>query len=141
MGGPWDGYADLMPDEVDLGEDWKKVSDQPPATSDLLLPFQYAPDRRPDTWRFDLPDGMVKEIRDELKDGCHAACRFKLPGRWPKGAIRYALIHFVREMEGRTKLKLALAGYDEEDDGHEPVHVEDFDGTEPAEVRFRLVPL
>lgn len=151
MASRFDAYDDLVPDEHDLADGWKKVADLPPATSDLIVPFQYADDRRPTEPHFVLADGMVSEMRDELKDG-HAVlftapvfgtqkclCRTKVHHRECRLArsVLHAVTKLLREMEARTRLKLALSPMNE---GDNPLMLDDKDGLAPPEVRFALVP-
>ena len=156
------GYDNLMPDEHDLGRDWSKLPTHlPPASRDLLVPFDFAPDRQPDKPTIITPDGWITEARDELKDGmairCHlpvfgmdaAIARCRLLCRGAKHhrdecpiqvTVQRVITEFFGEMQRRTRLRLALR-YDGPGLPKYPIVFEDGDGIRRPEVQFVLAPV
>ncbi|MFH2075187.1 MAG: hypothetical protein ABIJ57_07555 [Pseudomonadota bacterium] len=131
----WDGYDSLMPSEQDLSNNWKKMPDLPPT---ILTPFLHAPEHQPDRPRIELPDGMARDMRDELKDGNAVGVKAVIYNRMPKPAIRFAVESLVKEMEQRTNLRLSICRFD--DTTKWPITLDDKDGCAPPEVRFTIVP-
>lgn len=129
----WDGYDSLMPSEQDLSAGWKRMPDLPPT---ILTPFLR--EQGPNEPRIELPDGMARDMRDELKDGHAVGVKAVVWNRMPNPAIRFAVERLVKEMENRTNLRLAICRFDETSKW--PITLDDKDGLAPPEVRFTIVP-
>lgn len=154
------GFDDLMCDEHDLAAGWyNRARHLPPASHDLIVPYQFRPDRRPTRPVIQPPDGLIQEARDELREGraiwfnlpvFHldreiAKCRLLCRGRRHhkpqcdiQRLVQTLVQEFIAEMEQRSRVKLALIKggpipY--------PITYDDGDGVRRPEVRFMLAPL
>ena len=123
----------------------------PPATEDLIVPFEYAAGRQPVKPRVEGPPGFIEEAVEELKDGHHVLMNLifhyerkcDCGGRKHRKSCRLQrfvvniVADFVKEMEQRTHWKILVGPHDP---GDEPIVLDDKDGVSPPVVRFRLIP-
>ena len=149
--GNWRNYDSLIPSEHDLGQEWRKMPVLPPATPRQITPFLYASDRAPEKPKIETPDGMVTEMRDDLKDGIPVPVKALLVGQRKcdctgkkhrmycrvQARIREAVTSLVKEMEQRTHMRLVVMPFTP---GDSPITLDDKDGLGPMEVRFVIAP-
>ena len=146
MGG-WDGYDSLLPSEHDLGQDWRKQPVLPPMHAGLILPYGYTPGHQPTIPQMDLPDGMVAEAIDILKDGGVVPFRMQLGYEDDVGCvhtfacshadIRYAVESLLRRLAAVSRMRLTLIAEPGKADG---IILDDKDGRDIPEVRFWIAP-
>jgi hypothetical protein len=147
MSQPWSGYDDLMPSEHDLSQDWRKMPDLPPMHSGLILPYQHGADREPEGPRLELPDGMVAEAVDILKDGGTVPFRMQLgyedevgcihTFKYTEDDIRHVVERTVAEFSNRARQRMVLIAEPGKTDG---IVLDDKDGRGIPEVRFWIAP-
>ncbi len=144
-------YDDLTPSAHDLSQGWRDMPVLPPATADLIVPFEYAAGRQPLKPRIEGPPGFVSEAVEELKDGhavpmnvmLHFERKCDCGGKKHRKTCKlqrfcqHLVAEFLKEMEGRTHMKLAVAPLR---CGEEPIILDDKDGLAPPVLRFILVP-
>ena len=147
MTGPWSGYDSLLPSEHDLGQDWRKMPVLPPMHGGLILPYGYTPERRPSAPQLDLPDGMVAEAIDILKDGGVVPFRMQLGYEDEVGClhtfacshedIRHAVEVLLQRLSTKSRMRLTLIAEPGKTDG---IVLDDKDGRDIPEVRFWIAP-
>jgi len=126
-----------MPTEADLSDGWRKTPrSMLPA---LILPYQYAAGRQPTASRIDLPDGMLREMVEDLKDGGPVPIRVPIFANTNSDEIRTVVESLLRELENRTHLQLAIMPFDEGCTG--AITLDDHDGRDNPEIKFCLVPV
>lgn len=144
---PWSGYDSLLPSEHDLGQDWRKQPVLPPMHAGLILPYGYTPERRPTEPQLDLPDGMVAEALDILKDGGVVPFRMQLGYEDDLGCvhtfaashadIRHAVESLLHRLAAVSRMRLTLIAEPGKPDG---IVLDDKDGRDIPEVRFWIAP-
>ncbi len=164
----WMSYTDLMPSQEDLERNfpWALrallqtetpppgelfVPGGPPASRELLVPFDYREDRKPSDPTIVLPDGMFREALEELKDGkavcfmvdVHGAQKCQCHGRRHTRkcemgrSVYHAVNRLYEDLQSRARVKLALMPTEA---GDSPLMLNDHDGLGPPTVRFGIVP-
>jgi hypothetical protein len=128
-----------------LGQNWRKMPDLPPMRGGLIVPYDYAEDRRPQEPRFDAPDGILAEAVDILKDGGAVAFRMRLGYEDELGCvhtfqagpaeIRYAAESLLRRLSAMANLRLVFVAEPGRKDG---IVLDDKDGRGVPEARFFL---
>lgn len=129
-------YDSLIPSGESLEENLSGERQDLPPT--LMIPFGYAQDRMPEKPHIDLPYEMIKEAVEDLKDGKAAPFKVKVWSRLSQRAVGEAVKSLLKELENRTRLRLALMPFEPHDKG--PIILDDHDGISAPEVRFVVVP-
>lgn len=142
----WDAYDSLMPSDFDLSQGWRTMPVLPPMRGSLIVPYQYAQDRKPTEPRFDVPDGMVREQVEILKDGGAVHCMMRLGyvdelncvhtfNAGPE-AIRHAVLGHLKRLQSAmasgTKLCLVRMPWKR----MAQINLDDKDGRDVPEVEF-----
>ena len=163
----WNAYTDLMPstEDVERNFPWALrallqteaphrselfVPNGPGASRELLVPFQYADDRRPVEPTVVLPDGMFWEALDLIKNGnvstflvtvdpveeCHCGRKVHRETCRRARSIHHAVMRLKEDLQARARLPLMLAPARP---GDSTLVVDDHDGMQAPTVRFSVV--